>query len=444
MGTVTCWIAAVNHFLWKSVSEFARRRVNIARKMHEKTALEFFCFVIGGCILTAIAGFINTISLYGYWSVAVAFQTGNVNRISVALAEHNTNEFLLFSAICLSYTLGSTITGSIVGEGEFRISKRHGFLLILESCLLFFAYFHKSVYGQATPDTHTPLGGHGSGSGGVDLSLLSAAMACGIQNGFSTIFSHGMLRTTHMTGMLTDMGVCIGQILFNKILFDKNAWKLKVYISLLVCFSSGGILGCNAYTLYQLESLIFPSVLLVCVGGLVIILGACFNVRYEASKSQPVLLENRISFLNKDTRSPETASPSPVLGEQEYVPHSVSVRTHYHGDTDTHSPLLPHTRTHTHVYAHTLLPPSELTRDTSVHNMRARAEKTLQTIDQETRMSFLQSLMHTNTTLPHTHAKTSIENTCARGHSEGDTEMGVCVCSGGGYVLMAESGVKLV
>jgi uncharacterized membrane protein YoaK (UPF0700 family) len=41
-------------------------------------------------------------------------------------------------------------------------------------------------------------------------------LGCGLQNGMCTTFSGAVIRTTHVSGILTDIGLIIGQAIFHQ------------------------------------------------------------------------------------------------------------------------------------------------------------------------------------------------------------------------------------
>jgi hypothetical protein len=65
-------------------------------------------------------------------------------------------------------------------------------------------------------------------------------MANGVQNGMSSLYSANLLRTTHLTGTTTDIGLLIGASLRgNRV----NEWKLWILIGLAVSFWTGSLVG---------------------------------------------------------------------------------------------------------------------------------------------------------------------------------------------------------
>jgi uncharacterized membrane protein YoaK (UPF0700 family) len=59
------------------------------------------------------------------------------------------------------------------------------------------------------------------------------AMACGMQNAMTTRYSGAVVRTTHLTGMFTDMGLLIGHMLRSDKDFQ-DMWKFSLFIPIIL------------------------------------------------------------------------------------------------------------------------------------------------------------------------------------------------------------------
>jgi uncharacterized membrane protein YoaK (UPF0700 family) len=73
--------------------------------------------------------------------------------------------------------------------------------------------------------------------------VLSIAM--GLQNAMFTTFSSAVVRTTHVTGIATDIGLVVGYSIRNHFL-DRpyvDRWKLLIYVPIWTSFFVGGIIG---------------------------------------------------------------------------------------------------------------------------------------------------------------------------------------------------------
>lgn len=100
-----------------------------------------------------------------------------------------------------------------------------------------------------------------------DLVVCLLLFAMGLQNSFVTKISNAIVRTTHLTGLFTDLGIELSQLLFpeshpnrEKI---KSTIKLRIYI---ICFFFlGGIIGGYLYSRLDLKlnTLIFGAIILL-------------------------------------------------------------------------------------------------------------------------------------------------------------------------------------
>ena len=98
----------------------------------------------------------------------------------------------------------------------------------------------------------------------VGLGLLAFIM--GFQNATITKISYARIRTTHATGMVTDVGIELGRAAYGR-LFDAGVTadtaKLRLLGRLLVVFLLGGILGALGYGAFgYLFSLPLAAILL--------------------------------------------------------------------------------------------------------------------------------------------------------------------------------------
>ena len=97
------------------------------------------------------------------------------------------------------------------------------------------------------------------------ICLLLFAM--GLQNSFVTKISNAVVRTTHLTGLFTDLGIDLSMLLFPK--YDTIRVKLKANIKLriyiILFFFAGGLSGGFFYSKLnlQLNTLIIGAIILL-------------------------------------------------------------------------------------------------------------------------------------------------------------------------------------
>ncbi|WP_055443350.1 YoaK family protein [Lacinutrix himadriensis] len=97
-----------------------------------------------------------------------------------------------------------------------------------------------------------------SNTGGIKFPNLIVCMllfAMGLQNSFVTKISNAVVRTTHLTGLFTDLGIELSQLFFPKTHRQKEkikeTIKLRVYI---ICFFFlGGLVGGFFYSKLNLK-----------------------------------------------------------------------------------------------------------------------------------------------------------------------------------------------
>lgn len=187
---------------------------------------------IYGAMLSAVAGFINVL-LLGIYHVPVSHMTGAVARIAIDISSGNRSDFWGAATIFIGFLCGAIVSGLIIGGTRIQPGRRYGVAMMTEAALLFAA-------ATLLINGHTRSG------------IPIAAMACGLQNAMASSYCGLILRTTHVTGMVTDIGVLIGHwIRYQRI----EVWKLALLLVIFSGFILGGILGGLGYFYYGIYPL---------------------------------------------------------------------------------------------------------------------------------------------------------------------------------------------
>lgn len=101
----------------------------------------------------------------------------------------------------------------------------------------------------------------------ADLIVCSLLFAMGLQNSFVTKISNTIVRTTHLTGLFTDLGIELSQLFFTKAHPHQNkiqaTIKLRIYI--ISFFFLGGLIGGFLFSRMELRlnTLIFGASILM-------------------------------------------------------------------------------------------------------------------------------------------------------------------------------------
>ncbi len=193
---------------------------------------------LGGLVLTVVAGAINAVGFLGEHHQALSHMTGSVTVMGMELVQANYGIALHAFAILAAFFAGCLISGALVSQATLRLGRRYGVALTLESLALFLAvYFLRR---------------------GAHAGDYLAALGCGLQNAMVTSYSGATMRTTHMTGMVTDLGIACGHFLRG----DKVDWyRFKLYGVLFTGFFTGGVIGTLGYGRFGYDTLLFPAVL---------------------------------------------------------------------------------------------------------------------------------------------------------------------------------------
>lgn len=99
-----------------------------------------------------------------------------------------------------------------------------------------------------------------------DLIAFSLLFAMGMQNSLVTSISHSVVRTTHLTGLFTDMGIEFSQLFFYK---DQDHKKkliksIKLRLTIIWMFFAGGLVGGMLYEGVGIKALFLGTVILLC------------------------------------------------------------------------------------------------------------------------------------------------------------------------------------
>lgn len=189
----------------------------------------------GGGVLAFSAGCVNSAALMGFTNLSVSHVTGNVSLFSAAMAHFDISSVLYIGASLLSFLAGAILSGYIIGQTSLKLGKHYGRALYLEAMLLLISYF---LYKE-----HDYLG------------QLAAAMACGLQNAMVATYSGAVIRTTHLTGLTSDMGAAIGNWLAGRRISKPT---LGFQAIIWYCFCGGGTLGAFLYAKIGYGALFVP------------------------------------------------------------------------------------------------------------------------------------------------------------------------------------------
>lgn len=191
----------------------------------------------GAFVLALNAGFINAVGLLDFEHQAVSHLSGTATLIGTQLISSPTNIFHLIG-IVVSFLVGASLSGMLLTGSSLKLGRHYDTLLFVEACLLMAALLFLD---------RQSLIGH-----------YFASAACGLQNALATKYSGAIIRTTHMTGIVTDLGIMLGAVSRGKAL-DRR--KALLFLLILLGFITGGALGAYVFALVQVLALLVPAII---------------------------------------------------------------------------------------------------------------------------------------------------------------------------------------
>jgi uncharacterized membrane protein YoaK (UPF0700 family) len=192
----------------------------------------------GTWALAFIAGIVNVVGLLGFEHQAITHLTGNTSMLAAALASSDVAATLHFTALIGAFFVGCCLSGFIIQDSTLQLGRRYGAALFLVSILLF---------------ASVPLLRHNSAFG-----MYAAACACGLQNAMVSTYSGAVVRTTHLSGMFTDLGIFLGHFLRG---LPVDIRRISLCATVISGFLCGGLVGTIAFRSFSYSALFIPATL---------------------------------------------------------------------------------------------------------------------------------------------------------------------------------------
>ncbi len=202
-------------------------------------------------LLSFVAGMVNVAGF-----LAVHRLTTNVTgHFAFFLEEVYHLEFakgVIYFFYIFFFFLGAFIANILVGVlAKRKVRYTYIVPILIESFILFTVAYFGLIWIDSAPN----------------LLAFLLLFAMGLQNALVTVISNSIVRTTHLTGLFTDLGIELSQYLFFKQKSQREQLRasIRLHISIIGSFFSGGILCGILYTQIQIQVL--------AISGLILILG---------------------------------------------------------------------------------------------------------------------------------------------------------------------------
>jgi uncharacterized membrane protein YoaK (UPF0700 family) len=194
--------------------------------------------LMGAFLLTLSAGSINAVGFLGVHHQGLSHLTGTITLVSTRVAGSTWTDAAASGLVVASFFFGAFLSALIIRQSSLHMGRRYGVVLTLEAMLLFGAVYLFE--------------------GGTVAGAYLASTACGLQNAMATSYSGALIRSTHMTGIVTDIAIAAGHAVRGQ---PVDWFRMRLYAVLVGGFSLGGVAGAAGFARIGYRTLIFPAVL---------------------------------------------------------------------------------------------------------------------------------------------------------------------------------------
>jgi uncharacterized membrane protein YoaK (UPF0700 family) len=228
---------------------YLRGLSSIHRHQRSDLALaRYLTFVAGG---TNAGGFLAT-------KIYTSHMSGLVATMADFLVLAKYDVVLTAFGAVLSFVLGAATTALMVNWAKrSHLESRYALPLLLEAALLLLF----ALVGRRLAATSFEF---------VSSTIVLLGYLMGLQNALITKISSARIRTTHVTGMVTDIGIELGRLLYwnrdsdsaagDRVVADVQ--NLKMLLGLVGLFFAGGLVGAAGFSRFGFRFSI-PLALLV-------------------------------------------------------------------------------------------------------------------------------------------------------------------------------------
>jgi len=268
-----------------------------------------------GSALAFNAGIANTVAFHAL-SALVSHVSGNWSRFGILFEDGMATQAIKCLFLVFFFVLGSFVCGCAVPKEKVLLDfSGYGFALVLDGALMILVVL---VASEST-----------------DAAAYLLAMACGLQNGLASSYSGAAIRTTHLTGTFTDIGLILGRSLnlavrtHSKRLpglsgkpngdYLEECKKLFLLFALAASFLLGILAGSVLHYAVGIATLVFPAILQLIFGAAYMAHRVFFRSSHSNDKSKAAIPHRRgedddASVL--DDHSPRCTKKCNITGER--------------------------------------------------------------------------------------------------------------------------------
>ncbi|WP_091149771.1 YoaK family protein [Mucilaginibacter pineti] len=211
----------------------------------------------GNLLLASSTAFVSGVTNIAGMVAFLAFTsniTGHVANLAKHIVEQNFREIIVFVIWLLLFFTGAFVSNFIIRSLEHKSRYRaHSIPIIIEIVLLLFvAIYGHNFYKETDLEREIVIG------------VLIFSM--GLQNSLVSTISGGLIKSTHLTGLFTDLGGDVSEWMHPKVQkteIIRN--KILVRLTVLSFYFIGAVLGGLLFDLYDFAIFYFIPLILLTI-----------------------------------------------------------------------------------------------------------------------------------------------------------------------------------
>lgn len=219
-------------------------------------------------LLSFVAGIVSTAGFFSVHQLTTNV-TGHFAFFIEEVFKLNFAQSAVFFLYIFSFFFGSFFSNFLI---EIITRKNERYIYIVPAVIEIIILFLLGFYGDYLIENNPHF---------IAFSLL---FAMGLQNSFVTTISNAVVRTTHLTGLFTDLGIDLSQLFFykSKAMKRKLISSIKLRFTIISFFFLGGIAGGMLYSKIGISALMVAAATLV------------FGLIYDYTRFKIISLARRI------------------------------------------------------------------------------------------------------------------------------------------------------
>lgn len=200
-------------------------------------------------LLSSTAGFVNAAGLVAF-AVLTTNITGHAASLAISVAD---GSWPLVKLAALGLFL--FLAGAFFSSWYIRLMGKHQrFVYSIPLLCELLVLVYVALFGYEFDN-------------GVGLTARFAGsllFVMGLQNALVSMVSGSVVRTTHLTGMFTDFGIALAELVHKKFQPSRILrQRLTLHISIIFCFLAGGITGAMGFEVFGYSAFVIPAALVL-------------------------------------------------------------------------------------------------------------------------------------------------------------------------------------